>query len=159
VSVALECEGGYVVIPNYESAVACDWQDKEIKKWEGTTNHWENFINTVRSQKRSDLNAEILEGHLSAALCHTGNISYELGKQRTPEEIQDAVKNNKDVADALGRMEEHLKANMVDLHKTPATLGMSLIMNPKTERFIGSAKADKMLARDYRAPFVVPEKV
>jgi hypothetical protein len=105
------------------------------------------------------LNAEILEGHLSAALCHIGNISYQLGKKRTPQEIRDAVKDNKDVADALGRMEEHLKANQVDLHKTTAALGMWLKLNPKTERFIGSAEADKLLTRDYRAPFVVPEKV
>jgi predicted dehydrogenase len=159
VSVVLECEGGYVVIPNYVSAVACDWQDKEIKKWEGADNHYENFIKAVRSQKRSDLSAEILEGHLSAALCHTGNISYQLGKPHSPEEIRDAVKNNKDVADALGRMEQHLAANQVDLHKTPASLGMWLKMNPKTERFIGSSEANKLLTRDYRAPFVVPEKV
>jgi hypothetical protein len=56
-------------------------------------------------------------------------------------------------------MEEHLKANQVDLHKTTAALGMWLKLNPKTERFIGSAEADKLLTRDYRAPFVVPEKV
>ena len=38
-----------------------------------------NFIDCVRSRKRENLNAEILEGHRSALLCHLGNISYQLG--------------------------------------------------------------------------------
>ena len=113
----------------------------------------------MRSRKPSDLHADILEGHLSSALCHTGNISYRLGKTQSPEEIREAVKGNKDLAEALGRMEEHLAANNVDLKKTPATLGAVLKMDPQTERFIGNAEADQLLTRDYRKPFVVPAKV
>ncbi len=40
-----------------------------------------NFIDCVRSRKRENLHAEILEGHLSARLCHLGNISYRLGTE------------------------------------------------------------------------------
>jgi hypothetical protein len=82
-----------------------------------------------------------------------------LGKTHSPEEIRDAVKTKPDVAEALGRMEEHLAANNVDLHSTPATLGAVLEMNPHTERFTGNAAADQLLTREYRAPFVVPDKV
>jgi predicted dehydrogenase len=159
VSVVLECEGGYVVIPNYVSAIACDWNDKEIKKWEGTKNHYENFINAVRSRKPGDLTAEVLEGHLSAGLCHTGNISQQLAKRHSPEEIRDAVKHNADIADAVGRMRQHFALNNVDWHKTPVSLGPWLKMNPKTERFIGNTDADRLLTRNYRAPYVVAEKV
>ncbi len=42
--------------------------------------HLRNFIDCVRSRKREDLNAEILEGHQTALLAHLGNISYRLGK-------------------------------------------------------------------------------
>jgi hypothetical protein len=56
-------------------------------------------------------------------------------------------------------MEEHLAANKVDLKKTPATLGTVLKMNPKTERFVDNAQADRLLTREYRRPFVVPAKV
>jgi hypothetical protein len=104
------------------------------------------------------LHADILEGHLSSALCHTANISYRLGKTQSPEEIRDAVKADKDMAETLGRMEQHLAANNVDLKKTPATLGAVLKMDPKTERFMGNAEADQMLTREYRQPFVVPAK-
>ena len=30
---------------------------------------------------------------------------------------------------------------------------------PQTEKFVGDAEADKLLTREYRQPFVVPEKV
>jgi predicted dehydrogenase len=159
VSGVVECEGGFLVMPNYTTAIACDKDGKEIKKFEGADNHYGNFIKAVRSRKQSDLNADILEGHLSAGICHTGNISYQLGKPQSPEAIRDTIKNDPTVADAFGRMEQHLAANNVDLHKTPAALGVVLNMDPKTERFTNNAGANQRLTREYRQPFVVPEKV
>ena len=114
---------------------------------------------SIRSRKSADLKAEVLEGHLSSALCHTGNISYRLGTQHTPEEIRDAVKATPDLAEALGRTEQHLEANNVDLHKTPAMLGAVLQMDPQSERFVGNHAANLLLAREYRQPFVVPKQV
>ena len=113
----------------------------------------------MRSRKPSDLNAEILEGHLSSALCHTGNISYRLGKQCNPEEIHETLKTDKEACETLDRFREHLTANKVDLRVTKATMGVFLKMDPKTERFIGNDKANQFLTREYRKPFVVPEKV
>ncbi len=148
-----------MVIPGYTGAKILDQQGKQIKVFNGARDHFANFIEALRSRKQSDLNADILEGHLSSALCHTGNISYRRGKTQSPEETREAAKCNQDLAEALGRMEEHLAANKVDLKKSPATVGVVLNMNPQTERFIGNAMADRMLTRDYRKPFVVPEKV
>ena len=44
------------------------------------SNHFENFINAVRSRKRDTLNAEIEEGAISTTLVHLANISYRLGR-------------------------------------------------------------------------------
>src|SRR5205085_2043480 len=44
-------------------------------------NHFANFIAAVRSHRYQDLNADILEGHYSSALCHLANISYRLGQE------------------------------------------------------------------------------
>lgn len=41
-------------------------------------NHFTNFIDCVRSRKRQDLHADILEGHLSSSLSHLGNIACRL---------------------------------------------------------------------------------
>jgi len=159
IGVIIDCEGGSLLVKSYSGATAVDKDGKEIKKFEGSGDHFANFIKAVRSRKVSDLNADILEGHLSAGLCHTANISYRLGRPHPPKEIQYVAKNYQDMAEMLGRMEEHLAANQVDLKTTPAALGAVLKMDPKTERFVGNTAANQMLTRDYRKPFVVPEKV
>jgi predicted dehydrogenase len=38
--------------------------------------HFSNFINAVRSRRWQDLNADILEGHMSTGIIHLGNIAY-----------------------------------------------------------------------------------
>ena len=43
-------------------------------------NHFKNFTDCVRSGRWQDLNADILEGHLSSSLCHLGNIASRLKK-------------------------------------------------------------------------------
>src|SRR6185369_12581742 len=125
---------GHMVIGSYESAVVFDNDWKEIKKFAGDASHYENFIKAVRSRKYSDLNADILEGHLSSALCHTANISYRLGSQKSPDEIREKIKGDKDAQESFDRFSTHLEANGVDLNATKATFGMSLKMDPKTER-------------------------
>ena len=77
----VHCEGGHVVVPDYTSAIAYDKEGKEIQKWSGADDHYENFIKAVKSRKVKELNSDVLEGHLSSALCHTGNISYLLGEE------------------------------------------------------------------------------
>ena len=159
VAVIVECEGGYVLVPNYTGATAFDKEGKEIKAWSGTSNHFHNFIDAVRSRKHTDLRADIWEGHLSSALCHTGNISYRLGRTAAPKQIRDEIQEYHGALDALDRMEQHLTANGVDLNKTRATIGPVLKMDPKTEKFFGNSDADAMLTREYRKPYVVPERV
>jgi hypothetical protein len=60
------------------------------------------------------------------------------------------------MTEAFGRMGEHLAANGVQLNESKATLGVSLTMDPRSERFVGNDAANAMLAREYRKPFVVP---
>jgi hypothetical protein len=55
----------------------------------GDGNLFRNFIECVRNRKREQLFAEIAEGHYSSALCHLGNISYRLAKERPFEKPKD----------------------------------------------------------------------
>lgn len=152
----IECENGYLA-----GTTVHDNDGKEIKKFSarGEDNHFGNFIKGVRSRKSADLNADILEGHLSSALCHTGNISHRLGREQNPEEIREGLKSDKAAQETLARMESHLDANGVDLKKTKLTIGPLLTMDGKKERFIGNDKANQLITRNYRAPYIVPEKV
>lgn len=159
VGVIVECEGGHVVVPNYSSAIAYDKEGKEIKKFEGAEDHFANFINACRSRRVDDLHADILEGHLSSALCHTGNISHRLGKKEQPAAIMEQIKGDTFAADTFERMQEHLAKNDVDVKKDQLTLGLVLKMDGKAERFIDHEAANDMLKDKYREPFVVPEEV
>jgi predicted dehydrogenase len=158
VAAIIECENGYVTVPNYRSAIAYDKDGKEIKRWSdtGDNNHYANFLKAVRSRKHEDLHADILEGHLSSALCHTGNISYRLGVKKSPEEIREAIKADKGFQEAFDRMAAHLAANNVDITKDQLTLGVPLRMDPRSETFLGNQAANQMLTRNYRAPYIVP---
>lgn len=81
----------------------------------GESNGWKNLVECVRSGKKEDLDNPIIEGHLSASLCHLGNMSYRCGRE---------------------------------LH-----------FNPATEKFVNDPEADRLLTRDYRKPYLMPEKV
>jgi len=63
----------------------------------------------------ADQKADILEGHMSAAMVHMANTSY--------------------------RLDRRLK------------------FDGKTETYRNDAEANKYISRNYRAPYIVPEKV
>jgi predicted dehydrogenase len=155
IGVVVECEGGRVVVPSYNSAIAYDKDGKEITRFKGESSHYENFIQAVRSRRESDLNAPILQGHLSSSLCHTGNISYRIGSQQSPDAIREQIKADRDALPTYQRMSEHLAANNVDLEKTPATLGMVLKMNQGNSKFIENKRANYLLTRKPREPYVI----
>jgi len=154
----IQCEHGY-----FAGGWAYDNDGKKIKQFKttGGGGHHANFIKAVRSRKVTDLNADILEGHISTALCHMGNISHRLGQESSREQIREAVKTNKEMADSFERLQEHLLANEIDLKKTPIVLGPWLTMDSANEKFIGdfSEQANEFVSRSYRQPFVVPEDV
>jgi hypothetical protein len=79
------------------------------------TTHFANFVNCVRLRKPENLAAEILEGHLSTAMCHLSNIAYRTGRQ--------------------------------------------VLFDSATETFPGDEVANSFLSREYRYPFVVPDKI
>jgi predicted dehydrogenase len=72
---------GYLAIEydgRYQSWLGREQQHGPASFKEG--DHWQNFIDALRSGKASDLNAPIGEGAISMALVHLANISYRLGR-------------------------------------------------------------------------------
>jgi len=166
IGVVIECEHGYFAGGD-GGGWAYDNDGNKIKQFvgDGGAKHHANFIEAVRSRKVSDLNADILEGHISSALCHMGNISHRLGRLSSPDEIREVIKAEPQAVETFERFQEHLFANWIDLSKTRPVLGPCLQMDTRKERFIGDGEfgitqwANELLTRHYREPFVVPEKV
>ncbi len=117
-----------------------------------------NFIECIRSRKREKLAADILEGHLSSAIGHLGNISYRLAKERPFEKPSD-FSDNSVVGDSIMTLLANTKAIGVDPEKATLWVGPKLQFDPEKEKFVNNPEADKLLTRNYRPPFVVPEKV
>jgi hypothetical protein len=154
----IECEGGSVITNNYLTATAVDKKGTVVREFRGDDRHMQNFVDVVRSRKTAELYGPIEEGHVSSSLCHLANISHRLGRATPGPQTHDLIKSNAPLHEAYGRMREHLAANKVDLAKTPLTFGVPLLIDQEAEHFTGpdAARANDMLKRDYRAPFVVP---
>ena len=116
------------------------------------------FIACIRNHAPQAVNAPILNAHYAAALCHLANISYRLGKQ-VPFSQEPEGMGNPQIAESFEMIKRNLKGVGVDLGKTTYRMGRALKIDPQAERFIGDPEADKLLTQEYRAPYVVPEKV
>jgi predicted dehydrogenase len=134
--------------------------DVEATRGPGGSDHFGNFLAAVRSRKVSDLNADILEGHYSAALVHLANVSYRLGEDVSFEPRTKAFGDNKEAYETLERLDEHLgQGNKLKLEDLKYRLGRKLQVDAASETIVGDADANRMLTRNYRKPFVVPEHI
>ncbi|MBW3623863.1 MAG: Gfo/Idh/MocA family oxidoreductase [Armatimonadetes bacterium] len=151
---------GYVAFTsNYGNAGAFDNAGNKVMEFKGGGNHFRNFLDAVRSRRAEDLNAPIRDGYLSSALCHLGNISYRVGKPASFKQSPKSIAERKEMKEAFERMQSHLAENGVDLDVTAYQLGPVLRFDPNRERFRDHRQANALLSREYRRPFVVPERL
>ena len=148
----------------YTHSAAYDLEGKVLREFRGGSDadHYRNFVDAVVKEDPSATNTNASDGLYSAAVSHLGNISYYLGEANkvSVSDIKAALRGIKSLDnndETVDRTVEHLKANKVDLDRTPMSLGPVLRFDVATKRFIGNAAANEMLTRDYRAPFVVPK--
>ena len=160
VGVIFSGSNGYAVMPSYNGGTQFDKDGNKVKDFGGggDDNHFGNFVKAVRSRKIEDLNADILEGHLSSALCHVGNISYRLGTPVAAKDITAKLQGDDEALETFDRFQQHLLDNKVDPATTKITLGPKLTLAGK-EVFSGerAAEANKLTTREYRAPYIVPQ--
>lgn len=159
----VECENGYYA-GGRGGGRAYDQEGNELKKFKGDGGgaHAQNFIDSMRSRKREELNAEIEEIHYSSAWCHLGNISYRLGRAYDRKDAESQVPEFDGWQHVIEDFHAHLKANEIDPSKSEVYLGPMLEVDAEKETFVGSTAtlpALKLLRRDYRSGFEVPEVV
>ncbi len=152
-------EKGIMVIPSYSQAIVFDNDGNKVAEFNAGGDHMRNFLDAVRSRKHTDLHADIEEGHLSSALCHLGNISYRLGELVPFDKQTKAFGDNKEAYETFARFEEHLAANNVVLKETKYRVGRELHIDTTHETCGRDSRANQLLTRAYRKPYVVPEKV
>ncbi|MFN9369206.1 MAG: Gfo/Idh/MocA family protein [Planctomycetia bacterium] len=148
---------GYVVAPNYSSAVAFDYDGLELGQWQGGIyqQHFANFVKAVKSRRPEDLHLDIAEGHLSSGLSHLGNASFALAVPAAIGTRPKLAADEPRVAATFAGFEAHLRENRVDFAVTPLRLGRELVIDPATERAT-DAEVNALFTRDYRKGYELP---
>jgi len=167
VGVVAHCEGGYVT--GLVGCAAYDSAGKVIKNFggDGGRGHMDNFISAVRSRRAADLAAPAIAGHVTAAMCHYGNISLRVGEPARPGAIARAVEPISAAAEINRSVQEHLKLHGIDAETQRMTLGPWLEIDPASDAITqvssrneaALARARYLLHEVQRPPFVIPEKV
>lgn len=167
--IILQCEDGYFAGLRGGGWVY-DGKGNKIKQFvgDGGRGHHANFFEAVRSRNPGLLNAPIREGHVSSACCHLGNLSYRLGSPAEPEGLRQVTGEFEEAGETVDRLLEHLRANQVDLKRTPMTVGPWLTLDAQTEKIVrvedrdGSSpleQAQQLAHGSHRPPFVFPELI
>ena len=165
IGVVIHCENGFFAGGDGGGWIY-DNAGKKIRQFTGSggvTEHAVNFIEAVRSRKKTDLAGDIEEGHVSSALCHLGNISYRLGTELDIRSARETVSGKRWEEEAFMKFCAHLNDNGVSLSDRTVKMGPRLEMRPEAESWLGHADydlayfANRMLKTAYRKPFVIPE--
>jgi len=158
----IKCEGGFFAVSRGGGAVY-DNDGKQTEKipGDGGRGHMRNWLEAVKSRKVEHLRADVLGGHLSAVMLHTGNISYRVGKRVGVEQVSAEIKGIEEAEETWKQTIDHLKRNGVDLEKERPVLGPWLTFDPKSERFTGEAAeaANALVKESYRPPFTIEGRV
>ena len=158
----IECENGYYA-GGRGGGTAYDAQGKVLAKFKGNggATHAANFIDAVRSRKRSDLKAEVEQIHYSSAWCHLGNLSWQLGQDGDLDRSREAVASFKPWAEVFEDLPAHLAANEITLGKGDWKVGAMLELDVAVETLAPASateQAQGLWRRRDRKGFEVPEK-
>jgi predicted dehydrogenase len=120
------CEGGSIA--GLTGAVAFDPDGKILEKFpgDGGATHMQNFLNAVRSRQSQELAAPATLGHLAAATCHYGNISYRLGSPAVLATGESSLGGIAAAQDVFKELQQHVTTHGVDFSRQPFTIGQSI---------------------------------
>lgn len=152
--VVLHCEKGELIISGGASGSAYDLKGSLIRQFASEVGDPVGLFLSDIITDHHDL-SNLRQGMLSTFLCHAANISYGLGHTAAPADVANAIKDLPHVNAALDSMRVHLRANGIDLAKSPLTLGARLKVAVENMTFT-DPRANARMERLYNSRFHIP---
>lgn len=160
------CEGGRLE-GQRGSAKAFDADGKLMKEFKGNSGqieHQRNFIDAVKTQDSSILNAEVAIGKATSEWCNLANIAFKCGRSMDEERaaiIAKAAEGAETIwTEALGSAQQTLASNKVSMLNSDVMVSDMMTFDADACKFVGvdADKANSFLKREYRnEEFTVPE--
>ena len=94
---------GYLAINGDRWSTYMGQKEEPGPSGKGGGDHFGNFVVAVKARKPELLHAPVVEGHLSSALCHLGNISYRLGRALAVDPATETLGNDAEANAMLSR--------------------------------------------------------
>ncbi|MFP4171383.1 MAG: Gfo/Idh/MocA family protein [Candidatus Hydrogenedentota bacterium] len=162
----LQFENGYYT-GRRGAGEAYDADGNEIQSFSGDAGggHLQNFIDAVREQDRSILNAEVETILPSIQLCHMANIAYRVGElhqgEFTPDELNELASDFEGWSDQVESFFEHLDRNDIDTEAEDVHVTSVVEFDPETGYLAGDSDTEEnrvFQRREYREPYVLEEQ-
>lgn len=160
------CEGGRLE-GQRGSAKAFDADGNLIREFKGNSGqveHQRNFIDAVKKQDSSILNAEVAVGKATSEWCNLANIAFKCGRPLDAERAEFIAKAadgaEKIWGEALDSAQQTLMSNKMSMLNSNVVVSDLLTFDSDARKFVGtdSDKANAFLSREYRnEEFTVPE--
>jgi len=152
------CEGGRLE-GQRSKAVAVDRDGKVVREFSGNSGdvlHQKNFVDAIRANDSSMLNAEVQVGHDSTGWCNFANVAFMCGKKFNRAQAEQVMVNA--WGDLLTQTDEHLATHDLSLEDDSIKLSPMLSLNDEGQFTGDNAEvANKFLKREYREGYAVPE--
>ncbi len=157
VGIIVKCEGGELRGGRNGMYVVGEDGKTKLQKFPGNggIDHQENFLEAVRAHNGDNLRSKIEAAERSSAVAHLANISYLSGGEAGRKAVDAAIGDNEMLQTIVEEQATQLKDWGIE---SPGyTLGKKLSIDPATATVQTPGADPRLIKRDYRAPFTVPE--
>lgn len=151
--VCAHCENGYALLVTGD---VYDHDGNRLRSFGGGEDLFENFIAAVRTRRQEDLDADILDGHISTSVTHLGNISYRVGQQANQHEIREQIAEVPLLEQTFDRLLQHLQAHEINVDAPTITLGQWLDVDTDNECLKNCDDGNMLVQGFYRDPYRLP---
>ncbi|MEM9283857.1 MAG: Gfo/Idh/MocA family oxidoreductase [Verrucomicrobiota bacterium] len=157
VGIVVKCEGGELRGGRGGMYSVADDGKTKLEKFpgDGGKNHQENFLEAVRSRSSGGLRSKLAEAERSSAVAHLANISYLSGATASSEAVDEAIGNHEMLRTISEEQSRQLTAWGIE--DPDYILGKKIAVDPSSAEVTTEGADPRLIKKDYRDPFIVPE--